>query len=195
MRKILVTGQIGSGKSTFAKALAGTTGTYVAADEIVRNLYRQQPEIIDEIETALAESFRNPAGEFDKAKLANRIFQDAIALRTVENIVHPLVEEKIAELLRAARGDLFVYENAVIRDSSKMTAFDEVIIVKASPEVRLQRLLGRGLSRADAEQRIATQLETEQLWPNGLEILNEGSITELLEQAQAIRDEQVRLNG
>ena len=73
MRVLIVTGGIGSGKSTVCSMLSNDYGYPVyEADRRVKDLYLEHPSLLADIEEALGECFRNDDGVFQPARLANR---------------------------------------------------------------------------------------------------------------------------
>ena len=116
MVTVLLTGGIGSGKSTVRRILEGMGVPCYDADSAVKSFYAvpseptelpptasgtgfllkhrgsrgaARPFLLPEIEEALGRSFRLPDGTFDSRALAGVIFSDAAKLKTVENIVFP----------------------------------------------------------------------------------------------------------
>lgn len=101
---ILLTGGIGSGKSSVRRILEGMGVPCYDADSAVKGFYgvplksvsehlasgtTEKPFLLPEIEAALGLSFRKIDGSFDSRKLADAIFSDSGRLKTVESIVFP----------------------------------------------------------------------------------------------------------
>ena len=101
---ILLTGGIGSGKSSVRRILERMGVPCYDADSAVKGFYgvplksgsehlasgtREKPFLLPEIEAALGLSFRKIDGSFDSRKLADAIFSDSGRLKTVESIVFP----------------------------------------------------------------------------------------------------------
>ena len=75
MKVLIVTGGIGSGKSTVCSMLSKDYGYPVyEADRRVKELYLEHPRLLTDIEKALGDTFRNEDGEFQPSRLASRIF-------------------------------------------------------------------------------------------------------------------------
>lgn len=101
---ILLTGGIGSGKSSVRRILERMGVPCYDADSAVKGFYEvplesesehlasgttEKPFLLPEIEAALGLSFRKSDGSFDSRKLADAIFSDSVRLKTVEGIVFP----------------------------------------------------------------------------------------------------------
>lgn len=101
---ILLTGGIGSGKSSVRRILERMGVPCYDADSVVKGFYEvpltsgsehlasdtaEKPFLLPEIEAALGLSFRKIDGSFDSRKLADAIFSDSGRLKTVESIVFP----------------------------------------------------------------------------------------------------------
>lgn len=101
---ILLTGGIGSGKSSVRRILERMGVPCYDADSVVKGFYEvplesesehlasdtaEKPFLLPEIEAALGLSFRKSDGSFDSRKLADAIFSDSVRLKTVESIVFP----------------------------------------------------------------------------------------------------------
>ncbi|PCJ53414.1 MAG: dephospho-CoA kinase [Planctomycetota bacterium] len=94
-----VTGGVGAGKSTVAKALADALpGTLLDADALVSDLYKVS-QVLTDIEVKLGSSIRTESGTLDRTALSQLIFADPQARDAVESVLHPLVRKKIWESL------------------------------------------------------------------------------------------------
>jgi dephospho-CoA kinase len=78
--------------------------------------------------------------------------------------VHPLVFERYAALEAAAPEDgIVVHDIPLLAESGRVADFDAVIVVDAPHETQVERMLrDRGMTREDAESRIAAQATREQ---------------------------------
>ena len=92
MKVLIVSGGIGSGKSTVCRMLENDYGIPVyEADKRVKELYIECPLLLQDIESLLGGSFRNESGDFHPSLLAARIFSDSDALQRVESVVFPVL--------------------------------------------------------------------------------------------------------
>jgi dephospho-CoA kinase len=156
-----LTGGIGSGKSTVARLIAGLGVPVMDADQLSREVVEPgQPAHADVVkawpEVAGAD------GRIDRKRLGAIVFADPAARARLEAIMHPriqaLAEARFADL--AAKGHTLVfYEATLLVESGRYKDFDGLVVVTASPETQLQRVLARGgLTPEQAQARIDAQL-------------------------------------
>ncbi|UBM60459.1 dephospho-CoA kinase [Marinilongibacter aquaticus] len=140
MIDVLLTGGIGSGKSTVARffEILGTPVYY--ADKEANWLIENQPQIVTEI-TALfgEEAYEN--GQYNRAYIAARVFEDTALLKKLNGIVHPQVGAHYEKWKETQKGHCYIIKEAAL--VSKSTAFDRCIFVYASKEERIRRVLQR----------------------------------------------------
>lgn len=162
MRRIGLTGGIGSGKSTVARMFAELGADVIDADEIAREVVEPGtpglaalvaefgPEILD-------------GDRLDRAALADVVFEDASARERLNAIIHPLIAARTAELIAALPEDaILVHDVPLLVELGLQGAYDLVVVVDAPDEVRVARLVERGLTEQDARARIAAQASREQ---------------------------------
>ena len=103
-------------------------------------------------------------GSLDRPALAAVVFGDPDARATLDGIVHPLVRARAAELISAMPEDAVVVQDIpLLVETGQAASFDLVLVVEADPEVRVARLVQRGLTaEGDARARIAAQATDEQ---------------------------------
>jgi dephospho-CoA kinase len=162
MRRIGLTGGIATGKSYVVAELRRRGIPCLDADELAHGVTAAGTEAT----AAIAERFGNdvldPTGTVDRKRLGAIVFADAAARRDLEAIVHPAVHRALAAGLRGfelvggypfAVADIpLLYETGGERD------FERVIVTTCSTKTQLDRLKLRGLSEAEAQQRLAAQM-------------------------------------
>jgi len=163
--RIALTGGIGSGKSTVARMLAARGAVVVDADAIAREIVEPGQPALQEIREAFGPEVVAPDGTLDRARLAAIVFADADALARLNAITHPRIAERSAELLASAPADaVVVYDMPLLveQGGEALRGWDRIVVVDAPDEVRLERLVARGLEREDAERRLRAQATREQ---------------------------------
>jgi dephospho-CoA kinase len=105
-------------------------------------------------------------GRIDRGKLGSLVFADPEKLARLNAIVHPRVEEEIVRQFREWERDgvkdaAFV-EAALLVEAGYQKNLDGLVVAWCKPEQQMERLLGRGLSEAEARRRIAAQMPTEE---------------------------------
>ena len=157
-----LTGGIGAGKSTVANMFAQLGALTVDADQLAREAIEPGTIGFDEVVTAFGDVILTD-GEIDRKKLGAIVFKDAAKRRTLESIIHPKVQERLAEKIsRLDPGDILIYEIPLLVETNAAAKFDYIITVESDIENRLDRLFERGMDEDEAERRIAAQASQSQ---------------------------------
>jgi dephospho-CoA kinase len=161
--RIGLTGGIGSGKSTVSRLLVERGAVLVDADVLAREVVAPGTPGLAAVVEAFGPQVLAPDGSLDRPALAAVVFADPEARRRLDGIVHPLVRQRAADLVAAAPADAVVVQDVpLLVETGQAGAFDLVLVVEADPEIRVARLVERGLTEDDARARIAAQASDEQ---------------------------------
>jgi dephospho-CoA kinase len=160
------------------------------------------------LETVIAEfgeQMRGPGGGLDRAKLASVVFNDEPARQRLNAIVHPLIANRVAELMSAAQeadpDGVIINDVPLIVESDAAGRYELVVVVDAPESVQLDRLIrSRGMSEDDARARMAVQATRDQrLAIADHVIVNDGDLEALEEAVDAVwaelRSRQADLSG
>ena len=137
-----LTGSLGMGKSTTARFFAEEGVPVHDADAVVHRLY--DGEAAAAIEAAFPGT--TAGGKVDRDKLAARVLGDSAALKRLEAIVHPLLQEAERRLLAEAesRGEkVAVLDIPLLFETGGEERVDAVVVVSAPPDVQRSRALER----------------------------------------------------
>ena len=158
-----LTGGIGAGKSMVAKRLAELGATVIDADELAKQVVAPDTDGLAEVVDAFGVDVLTANGTLDRAALAKRVFADTEALARLNAIVHPRVRARSAELTKQAPADAVVVQDIpLLVENGLAKDFDVVIVVSADEQIRIQRLVSRGLTESDARARMARQATEQQ---------------------------------
>jgi dephospho-CoA kinase len=157
MLVVALTGGIGSGKSTVGQIFEDLGAVVTDSDQLARNVVERGTTGFDQIVAAFGdEVLKN--GELDRAALAELIFKDPSKRTQLEQITHPAIRKAFAKIVEFAQSDSIVINQIPLLVESKHDyKFDHVITVSATEEVRIQRLLMRGMNLTQIKQRIEAQ--------------------------------------
>ncbi len=165
MRKLGLTGGIASGKSSVAGMLRGLGFEVIDADSLARELMDPGQTVHEEVIHEFGHGIIDPqssTGQIDRKKLAAVVFADRAKLDRLNAIVHPRVQEIILRQFEewACEGDVSVafVEAALLVEAGYQKYLDGLVVTWCKPEQQLERLRARGLSEAEARNRIAAQL-------------------------------------
>ena len=140
VRKPLViglTGSIGMGKTETAKLFAEQGIPVFDADAVIHDLYAG--EAAGMIEAAFPGSTRT--GVVDRAALAGIVTREPAALQRLEDLMHPLVADRRAAFLDAAKSDIVLLDIPLLLETG--TKVDAVVVATAPEHVQRQRVLAR----------------------------------------------------
>ena len=163
--RIALTGGIGSGKSTVSELLRAKGAVVVDADAIAREIVEPGEPALGEIVDAFGPEMIAADGTLDRARLAAVVFADGAALARLNAITHPRIAARSAELLSAApEGAVVVYDMPLLVEQGPqaLAGWDAIVVVDAPDEVRLERLVARGMEREDATRRLEAQVGREE---------------------------------
>jgi len=182
-----LTGNYGMGKSRIL-ALFAKLGAYTfSSDKIVATLLTEK-DILKKIRRVIGHDVFYKNGSLNKKKVARLIFRDEALRRSLEDILHPLVFERINDILTAVdKSSIVVVEVPLLFERGYRKKFDKTITVFTDEETALKRLEKAGIKRTDALLRLQSQLPIkEKMKRSDFIIDNNGSIRETTSRAEAI---------
>ncbi|WBB80096.1 dephospho-CoA kinase [Micromonospora sp. WMMD882] len=161
MLMVGLTGGIGSGKSAVAARLADLGAVVVDSDRIAREVVAPGSDGLAEVVATFGADVLGPDGALDRPALGALVFGDTTARRRLEEIVHPRVRARTAELAAAAPVDAIVVNDVpLLVEVGLAPTYHLVVVVETAVATRVERLTrDRGMSRADAQRRIAAQTD------------------------------------
>jgi dephospho-CoA kinase len=189
MLKVGLTGGIGSGKSAVSALLQGYGAFLIDSDVNAREVVAKGTPGLAAIVEEFGEGVLLGSGELDRPALGQIVFGDPDRLARLNAIVHPLVIARTAELMQQAEGaEVLVHDIPLLVETGAQGQFDVVVVVAASPQTQLERLVGkRGMSEQDARQRIAAQLPLADKVAVATHVIhNDGPLSELEPQVRAL---------
>jgi dephospho-CoA kinase len=164
MLKVGLTGGIGAGKSEVSRLLVEQGAVLIDADRIAREVVAPGTPGLTAVVEAFGEDVLTADGSLDRPKLGSIVFADPDRLAVLNQIVHPLVGARSRELEEAAAPDaVVIHDVPLLTENGLAPLYDLVIVVDASPETQLDRLVRlRGMTEQDARARMAAQATREQ---------------------------------
>ncbi|GIJ23967.1 dephospho-CoA kinase [Micromonospora lutea] len=156
-----LTGGIGSGKSAVARRLVELGAVVIDADLLAREVVAPGTEGLAEVVAAFSDRVLDADGALDRAAMGELVFADEPARRRLESIIHGRVRARTVELTAAAPPDAVVVNDVpLLVEVGLAPAYHLVVVVRTEVETRLARLArDRGMSRAEAQRRIAAQAD------------------------------------
>ncbi|MGP1446423.1 MAG: dephospho-CoA kinase [Candidatus Limimorpha sp.] len=165
MKKIAITGNIGSGK-TWVCALFERMGIPVFySDTEAKKLY-DIPKIKSQITQRLGDACYDQHGQLNRAYLAQLIFQNDEARRFVERTLYPALTNWFTEWCDQQNAPYVLFESALVFEKHLEGLFDAVIMVSAPESTRIHRVMRR--DRCD-ENAIRSRIQRQ--WPEEKKII------------------------
>lgn len=182
-----LTGNIATGKSVVRKMLEHLGAYGIDADALAHRAMAKGAPGYQPVIDIFGKWILDAQGEIDRAKLGRLVFNDPEALKQLEAIVHPLVEQAIDLMIQRARQPVIVIEAIKLLEGKFANACDSIWVTTAPQEIQQQRLMEkRGMSAEDALQRIRAQSPQEQkITAAQVVIQNSGSFEETWKQVVA----------
>jgi dephospho-CoA kinase len=187
-----LTGGIASGKSTVSAILAELGAVVIDADALAREVVQRGTPGLEAVVAEFGPEVLTPEGDLDRPAMGAIVFADPDARRRLEAIIHPLVRERARELEAAApAGSVVVHDIPLLAETGQADRFDAVLVVDVPVEVQVARMVEhRGMTRAEAEARVAAQTTREQRLAVATHVLdNTGTFEDLRERVTEVFEE------
>ena len=191
IKRFAITGGIACGKSTVAAWLPQWGGLVLDADDVVHEIEGPGGEAVEPIRSAFGAEIVDARGAVDRVALGRCVFADAAARVHLNAIVHPIVWRRIEVWLSAPSPATCRFRAVLIPLLFEVgwdrVRWDAVIAVVCGEAEQVSRLMGRGLSEAEALLRIAAQLPcAEKARRADYALWNTGSIEALRRAAESL---------
>lgn len=160
----ILTGSIASGKSSVLKIIAEEGYNTISADDVVKELYKDE-EFLKSFKKEIGEKFFTIDKKLDKGKLRETLFKDISLKNRVEAFVHPLVYEKIKEMLLDGFNFIEVpmFFEALKYFLDSKIEIKGIIFVNIDKKIQVSRLMHRNkISEKEAIAMIDTRVTSEE---------------------------------
>ena len=141
-KKIAITGNIGSGKSLICKIFNHLGINTFHSDEETKKLYFL-PEVKNEITSHFGEEVYFADGSLNKKLLSYHLFQNEEALKFIESLLYPKLNQVFDEWCEKQTSDYVLFESAILFEKNFDKQFDKIIFVSAPEDVRVKRATQR----------------------------------------------------
>ncbi len=187
--KIAVTGNIGSGKTTFCNYLKSKGFKVLKADDISKDILTSDENVKKEIVEVFGhETFKD--GQLNKKYLAEKVFTDAEKVMQINSILHPVVIKKLDEKINSLfkNEDIVFVEAALIYEADLEDYFDYVVLISSELMNRFKRKeKSESYNFEEFKRREENQIKEEEKSKRAdFEFKNNGSIKELEQKAELL---------
>ena len=139
MKKVAITGIIGSGKSTAASLFKKLGIPVFVADESAKDLMQKDNNVINKLVYYFGDIvYEN--GKLNKSYISERIFNNSSDLKFVNSLVHPIVNDRFQSWCNVQESSYIIYESALVFENESEDIFDEIICVKTPINIIHQRI-------------------------------------------------------
>lgn len=163
MKKVGLTGGIGSGKSTVARMLADEGFPVVDADQIAREIMEPGSPVLAEVADVFGADLIDDTGALNRGELARRAFASTEQTAKLNAITHPAIRAESNRRFAAAEAAgerAVIYDMPLLVDLGMDEEMDLTVVVDVDADERVRRLVDkRGLAEPDARARIAQQVD------------------------------------
>ena len=158
-----LTGGFGCGKSSVLAFFKDAGWHTSSADDICAELYeRQHVKIVMELQGRWQDRVFYPDGKINKAAIAEIVFNDENELQWLCSILYPLVAEKTETIIQRNKGKNLVVEVPLLFEAAWDKIFDKTVAVWTDSETRRERLLRKGFTANDIDNRNSRQLPNDE---------------------------------
>jgi dephospho-CoA kinase len=159
-----LTGGIGSGKSEVARLLTERGAEVIDADLIVRELQQPGAEVYARMVDLFGPEVVGADSSLDRAAIAKKVFVDESLLKTLNQLIHPIVRRVMNERVESFRDtDKVVVLDIPLLVENPREGLDGVLVVDLDSELAVKRLVEqRSMNADDARARIAKQATRDQ---------------------------------
>lgn len=190
MKKIGLTGGIGSGKSTVASIFSQLGVPVFNSDFIARELQDNDTALKKNIETVFGSEIYNN-GKLDRVQLAGIVFTDKNKLDQLTAIVHPAVAQVFDTFCEVHKNAKYILkEAAILFEIGDDQNLDSMLVVAAPFELRLARVTKRdGITEEQVMKRLANQFSQDEIIKKADFVIVNDEIQMLLPQVLALHNQ------
>jgi dephospho-CoA kinase len=164
MRRVAITGGIGSGKSTFCRALAAISGVPIYdSDQRAKHIMSHDAVVRQRLTELFGPEAYTPEG-LNRPLVAAVAFGNPAVLERLNAIVHPRVVADFEEWAESQTSDYVILESALLFTSPLVGHYDLAVVVDAPLEMRVRRCVARdGATPEQVGERIARQMPANEM--------------------------------
>ncbi len=147
MKKIAITGKIGTGKSVLLDQFKFLGYKTYSSDQMVKDLYAKDKYVINEIRKLNSSLVINKKIKFDK--LSNIAFKEPSFLLKLEQLIHPRLHHirskifKINHINKSKNRNFIVFEVPLLFEKKLQNDFDLIILLRCQKYLQIKRVLRR----------------------------------------------------
>lgn len=189
IKRIGITGNIGSGKSLVCKIFNHLGINTFYSDEETKKLY-----LLPEIRKQIVDYFKDEVyfhdGSLNKKLLSYHLFQNKEALQFIEDLLYPKLNQVFDEWCEKQISNYVLFESAILFEKNFDKQFDKIIFVSAPEDIRVKRAMQRDkCDEENVRSRMRLQWDEEMKIAKSDYIINNDGIEMLIPQVLKINAE------
>lgn len=186
--RIALTGGIASGKSTVAALFIALGAELIDTDRIAREVVTPPSAVLDRIAARFGSDVLGEDGALNRSRLRGIVFDDPAARRDLESITHPAIQAETQRQSAVAGGPYQLIAIPLLVETGTAGMYDRILLVDASPEVQIRRLMLRdGVGEDGARRMLAAQVSREARLAIAHDVIvNDGELAHLAPQVEAL---------
>lgn len=181
MFRVVLTGGIASGKSAASAHFEALGIAVIDADQVSRELVQPGQPALQQIANHFGPQLLRQDGSLDRARLRGKIFADPQQRLVLEDILHPLIQQRMQELADKADSPYVVMVVPLLLESRQQYQHERVLLIDVPEDLQRDRLMARdGSDAGQVEQILAAQAGRDQRLAIADDIIrNNGNLQQL----------------
>jgi dephospho-CoA kinase len=193
MKRVALTGGIATGKTHVRAEFERLGVPTIDADKLARDAVADGSPGLKAVISRFGHGVLDDTGALDRRKLGSIVFQDPVARRDLEDIIHPAVRRAIDDWFASLKDKtprFAIADIPLLFETARQREFDVVIVAECAPSTQITRVMARdGVSKSDARARVAAQMPTEEKVRRADHVINtDGSFEETNRQVRRVFD-------
>lgn len=135
-----IAGYMGSGKSFAGNYFHNLGAEFIETDKIVDDLYKGGEDGYRKIVNYYGSEYLDVDGNIDRRKLAANVFQSRTHINAINNLVHPLINDRVARELKKLKGKLIFVEGVKFDDKGLGSLVDKICWIDVGNKILMERL-------------------------------------------------------
>lgn len=190
MKKVGITGSMGSGKTFIAMKFASLGVPVLIMDQVVKQLQNTNESLIKKIKKRFPDSY--VGNVMNKEYMVRKLFYDETGknLKDISEIIKPFLKEELDKFYEEFKDKKYaLVESALIYEYNIQDQFDEIIFVNSDPKKRKQMAMSRDRITSDEyNRRMRTQMPDELKIEKSKYIITNNYTDQVFEQVKKINE-------
>jgi len=190
MKKIGITGSMGSGKTFVAMKFASLGVPVLIMDQVVKQLQNTNESLIKKIKRRFPDSYTSNV--MNREYMVKKLFYDETGknLKDISEIIKPYLKQELDKFYEEFKDKKYVLvESALIYEYNIQDHFDEIIFVNSDPKKRKQMAIERDKITSDEyNRRMKNQISDEFKIEKSKYIINNNYTEEVFDQVKQLNE-------